>query len=68
MRVSARNAGGMRVTSSFIRYIFRGPLTGRLGGATVARLTPDQKVAGSNPVRVSFCSFFLYFFCSPYNL
>ena len=27
----------------------------RLCGATVARLTPDQKVACSNHVRVSFC-------------
>ena len=30
----------------------------RLGGATVARLTPDQKVVGSNPALVIFSFFF----------
>ena len=34
----------------------------RPGGATVARLTPDQKVACSNHVRVTF--FLQYFFSS----
>ena len=55
------NWGALR-RLSFIKYFFHISNCLRLGGATVARLTPDQKVAGSNPVRVIFFYLLMQYF------